>query len=183
MISDRSHHSNVSIDELLIVIDDRRQPKETATKSWTPLSSLRFLVESKLSRRISAKMKFCSVALIASTATAFAFAPSKSPRTNHHQRIIIRTQQSPRLRLLPDPDLANLVTDSAFSSSSITTSNFIDGLLSDVGGFLLIASVGAGVYSNTLQEKQKEFQDKLEAKYMKKTDDAVITEPVKAVSL
>lgn len=127
-------------------------------------------------------MKFCSVALIASTARAFA--PSKLfTGTNKHQGIIIRTHQSSGLRLLPDPELANIVADSAFSSSSITTSNLIDGIMSDMGGFLLIASVGAGVYSNTLKAKQKEFQDKLEEKYMKKTDHTVMAVPTKTVSL
>ena len=131
-------------------------------------------------------MKLFLVALIASTATAFA--PSKLfTGTNKHQGIIIRTHQSSRLRLLPDPQLANIVTDfvtdSAFSSSSITASNLIDGIMSDMGGFLLIASVGAGVYSNTLKEKQKEFQDKLEEKYMKKTDHTVMAVPAKTVSL
>lgn len=55
--------------------------------------------------------------------------------------------------------------------------------MSDMGGFLLIASVGAGVYSNTLKAKQKEFQDKLEEKYMKKTDHTVMAVPTKTVSL
>lgn len=55
--------------------------------------------------------------------------------------------------------------------------------MSDIGGFLLIASVGAGVYSNTLKEKQKEFQDKLEEKYMKKTDHTVMAVPAKTIAV
>lgn len=52
---------------------------------------------------------------------------------------------------------------------------------------MLIAGVGAGVYSTALQEKQKELQDKLNSQFMKDTGDdfavPVVKEPVKAVRI
>ena len=134
-------------------------------------------------------MKFCTIALVASTATAFA--PSNSiTRVNKHG-FAGKTQQQSRLPLLLEPslgiDMANLGTDSALLSSSITTSNFLDGLVSNVGGFVLIASVGAGVYSSTLQEKHNELQKILNDKFQKKTGDdfaaKAVKQPVAAVRL
>ena len=50
---------------------------------------------------------------------------------------------------------------------------------------MLIAGVGAGVYSTALQEKQKELQDQLNSKFLKESGDdfavPVVAEPVKAV--
>ena len=51
---------------------------------------------------------------------------------------------------------------------------------------MLIAGVGAGVYSSALQEKQQEFQKTLNDKFLKNTGDdfaapVVKQEPVKAV--
>jgi hypothetical protein len=134
-------------------------------------------------------MKIYSVALIASTAAAFA--PSNSFTRPSRNGASFKTQQQPRLQLLSDPsignEIANLVTDSAFSSSSITTSNFIDGLVSNVGGLVLIAGVGAGVYSTALQEKHTELQNQLNDMFQKDTwnDFAapVVEEPVKVVCL
>jgi len=108
-------------------------------------------------------MKFMPVALLAATASAFA--PTRLNNNGIH-----KTQQ-PHLRLLPNPEIVSLVTDSAFSSSSITTSNFIDSLVSNVAGLVLIAGVGAGVYSTALQEKQQELQKQLEELFDKETAD------------
>jgi hypothetical protein len=108
-------------------------------------------------------MKFMPVALLAATASAFA--PTRLNNNGIH-----KTQQ-PHLCLLPNPEIVSLVTDSAFSSSSITTSNFIDSLVSNVAGLVLIAGVGAGVYSTALQEKQQELQKQLEELFDKETAD------------
>ncbi|KAL3780101.1 hypothetical protein HJC23_005968 [Cyclotella cryptica] len=131
-------------------------------------------------------MRFCSIAFIASTGSAFT--PSNS-FTRIHNGFAHKTQQQPRLRLLPDPTMANemtnLVTESAFSSSSITTSNFIDSLVSSVGGLVLIAGVGAGVYSTALEEKHMELQKQLNEFFDKETADdfavPVAEEPAKVV--
>jgi len=95
------------------------------------------------------------------------------------------------VRLLPDPALANemtnLVIESAFSSSSITTSNFIDSLVSSVGGLVLVAGVGAGVYSTVLEEKHMELQKQLNEFFDKETADdfavPVAVEPAKVVEV
>lgn len=139
---------------------------------------------------INTIMKFCSIALLASSAAAFA--PPHSISRYNPSGFSFKSMQQPHLRLLPDPSLTNeitnIVADSAFSSSSITTSNFIDGLVSNVGGLVLIASVGAGVYSTALQEKQQQFQKTLEDKFSKDTGDdfaapVVKESAVKAVRL
>jgi hypothetical protein len=81
--------------------------------------------------------------------------------------------------------MTNLITESAFSSSSITTSNFIDSLVSSVGGLVLIAGVGAGVYSTVLEEKHMELQKQLNEYFDKETADdfaaPVTEEPAKVV--
>jgi len=83
--------------------------------------------------------------------------------------------------------MTNLVAESAFSSSSITTSNFIDSLVSSVGGLVLIAGVGAGVYSTVLEEKHMELQKQLNEFFDKETADdfavPVTEEPAKVVEV
>ncbi|KAL7482744.1 hypothetical protein ACHAW6_008409 [Cyclotella cf. meneghiniana] len=137
-------------------------------------------------------MKLYSITFIASTASAFT--PSNS-FTGLNNGFALRTQQRSRVRLLPDAALANeitnLVTESAFSSSSITTSNFIDSLVSSVGGLVLIAGVGAGVYSSALEEKhmelQKNMEKQLEEFFDKETAEdfavPVVEKPAKAIEV
>ncbi|KAL7468080.1 hypothetical protein ACHAXS_008313 [Conticribra weissflogii] len=115
------------------------------------------------------KVQASTVALVLATATAtLAFTPSShsfvSPKRTSSQGIsrpnasISRAKYVTNLRLFPDPSLEQGFT-SAVETSSILTSDFIEGLSSTIGSLLLLGSVGAGVYAGVMEEGAEKSMD------------------------